>query len=78
MSVWFFHINLSLIYLILLLHHDQEDGVDITANSLHPGTIVTNLFRHNSAVNGKYHCVIHVNSLWHVEYELCRSQDLVY
>ncbi|KAK4363063.1 hypothetical protein RND71_018304 [Anisodus tanguticus] len=24
----------------------KEDGVDITANSLHPGTITTNLFRH--------------------------------
>jgi len=35
------------------LHLDQEDGVDISANSLHPGTITTNLFRHNSAVNGK-------------------------
>ncbi|KAH1191182.1 Short-chain dehydrogenase TIC 32, chloroplastic [Glycine max] len=30
----------------------KEDGVDISANSLHPGTITTNLFRHNSAVNG--------------------------
>ncbi|KAK7391352.1 hypothetical protein VNO78_19767 [Psophocarpus tetragonolobus] len=30
----------------------KEDQVDITANSLHPGTIVTNLFRYNSAVNG--------------------------
>ncbi|KAK7343698.1 hypothetical protein VNO77_12650 [Canavalia gladiata] len=30
----------------------KEDGVDITANSLHPGTIVTNLFRYNSAMNG--------------------------
>ncbi|RZB88743.1 Short-chain dehydrogenase TIC 32, chloroplastic isoform B [Glycine soja] len=29
----------------------KEDGVDISANSLHPGTITTNLFRHNSAVN---------------------------
>ncbi|KAI5422298.1 aspartate-semialdehyde dehydrogenase-like protein, variant 2 [Lathyrus oleraceus] len=38
-------------YCLLCLHHDQEDGVNITANSLHPGTIVTNLFRHNSAVN---------------------------
>ena len=32
----------------------QEDGVDITANSLHPGAIVTNLFRHNSIVSGKH------------------------
>ncbi|TKY51320.1 Short-chain dehydrogenase TIC 32 [Spatholobus suberectus] len=30
----------------------QEDGLDITANSLHPGTIATNLFRHTSAING--------------------------
>ncbi|KAH1230674.1 Short-chain dehydrogenase TIC 32, chloroplastic [Glycine max] len=30
----------------------KEDGVDVSANSLHPGTITTNLFRHNSAVNG--------------------------
>ncbi|XP_048421555.1 short-chain dehydrogenase TIC 32, chloroplastic-like isoform X2 [Pyrus x bretschneideri] len=30
----------------------KEEGADITANSLHPGTIVTNLFRYNSAVNG--------------------------
>ncbi|KAJ1391021.1 Short-chain dehydrogenase/reductase SDR [Sesbania bispinosa] len=30
----------------------KEDGVDITANSLHPGVIATNLFRYNSAMNG--------------------------
>ncbi|XP_057424398.1 short-chain dehydrogenase TIC 32, chloroplastic isoform X2 [Lotus japonicus] len=35
-----------------LTKHLKEDGVDITANSLHPGTITTNLFRYNSAVNG--------------------------
>jgi len=26
-----------------LLHLDQEDGVNITANSLHPGAIFTNI-----------------------------------
>lgn len=31
----------------------QEEGVDITANSLHPGAIVTNLLRHHGFVNGK-------------------------
>ncbi|BBG98308.1 NAD(P)-binding Rossmann-fold superfamily protein [Prunus dulcis] len=31
----------------------KEDGADITANSLHPGAIVTNLFRHNSTISGK-------------------------
>ncbi|KAL8170419.1 hypothetical protein V2J09_022223, partial [Rumex salicifolius] len=30
----------------------KEEGVNVTANSLHPGTIATNLFRHNSFVNG--------------------------
>ena len=25
---------------------EQEEGVEITANSLHPGVISTNLFRH--------------------------------
>ncbi|XP_061352838.1 short-chain dehydrogenase TIC 32, chloroplastic-like isoform X1 [Gastrolobium bilobum] len=30
----------------------KEDGVDITANSLHPGTIITNIFRHNRALSG--------------------------
>ncbi|XP_060203678.1 short-chain dehydrogenase TIC 32, chloroplastic-like [Lycium barbarum] len=30
----------------------KEDGVDITANSLHPGTITTNLFRHMGVFNG--------------------------
>jgi WW domain-containing oxidoreductase len=29
----------------------KEDGVNITANSLHPGVIATNLFRHNGFVN---------------------------
>ncbi|XP_062120368.1 short-chain dehydrogenase TIC 32, chloroplastic-like isoform X2 [Humulus lupulus] len=30
----------------------KEDNVNITANSLHPGVIVTNLFRFNGIVNG--------------------------
>uniref|UniRef100_A0A2P2LEN1 Uncharacterized protein MANES_02G020300 n=1 Tax=Rhizophora mucronata TaxID=61149 RepID=A0A2P2LEN1_RHIMU len=29
----------------------QEDGVDITANSLHPGAIATNLLRYHSIIN---------------------------
>ncbi|XLR50478.1 hypothetical protein S83_001150, partial [Arachis hypogaea] len=29
----------------------REDGADITANSLHPGTIATNLFRHMGVAN---------------------------
>lgn len=35
----------------------REDGVNITANSLHPGSITTNLLRHHSVVNGFIHTV---------------------
>lgn len=35
-----------------LTKHFKEDGVAITANSLHPGVITTNLFRYNSWMNG--------------------------
>ncbi|XVF09905.1 hypothetical protein REPUB_Repub07fG0137200 [Reevesia pubescens] len=43
-----------------LARHLKEDQVDITANSLHPGAIATNLFRHYSLISalvgllGKY------------------------
>ncbi|KAL9240470.1 hypothetical protein vseg_014684 [Gypsophila vaccaria] len=43
-----------------LTKHLKEEGVEITANSLHPGAINTNLFRYNSFVDslcskvGKY------------------------
>ncbi|KAH1115529.1 hypothetical protein J1N35_008907 [Gossypium stocksii] len=44
-----------------LLWHNQEEGVEITANSLHPGAIIsTNLMRHHGLINtvgqmlGKY------------------------
>ena len=33
---------------------EQEDGADITANSLHPGVIVINLFQHMGVVDGKF------------------------
>ncbi|VAH96263.1 unnamed protein product [Triticum turgidum subsp. durum] len=31
----------------------KEEGVNITANSLHPGSIITNLLRHHSIIDGK-------------------------
>lgn len=31
----------------------QEEGLNITANSLHPGVVATNLFRHMNIFNGK-------------------------
>lgn len=40
--------ELSFFFLIL----EQEEGTDITVNSLHPGLIVTNLFRHSNIVTG--------------------------
>ncbi|XP_027357803.1 short-chain dehydrogenase TIC 32, chloroplastic-like isoform X1 [Abrus precatorius] len=30
----------------------KEDGIDITANSLHPGAVATNVFRHNIMLSG--------------------------
>ncbi|KAJ4973468.1 hypothetical protein NE237_006642 [Protea cynaroides] len=35
-----------------LNRHLKEEGVDITANSLHPGAIATNILRHHSLLNG--------------------------
>ncbi|GMI76484.1 hypothetical protein like AT4G23420 [Hibiscus trionum] len=35
-----------------LARHLKEDGAAITANSLHPGAISTNLFRYNSLIRG--------------------------
>ncbi|KDO51988.1 hypothetical protein CISIN_1g021391mg [Citrus sinensis] len=37
-----------------LAKHLKEDGVNITANSLHPGSIVTNLFRYNGILRGDF------------------------
>ncbi|EXB82812.1 hypothetical protein L484_012126 [Morus notabilis] len=31
----------------------KEEAVNITANSLHPGAIATNIFRYNAIVNGR-------------------------
>lgn len=43
-----------------LVEHEQEEGAEITANSLHPGVISTNLFRHiftpPSFAEGMYVC----------------------
>lgn len=33
---------------------EQEEGANITANSLHPGSIVTNLFRYNGVIRGNH------------------------
>lgn len=37
-------------WLLYLIH--QEEGVNITANSLHPGSIITNLLRYHSFIDG--------------------------
>ncbi|XP_017640593.1 short-chain dehydrogenase TIC 32, chloroplastic-like [Gossypium arboreum] len=35
----------------------KEDGVEITANSLHPGGILTNILRHDHCMNGFCHLI---------------------
>lgn len=40
----------------------QEDAINITANSLHPGAILTNLFRHMRVVNGNRHITFLLNA----------------
>lgn len=34
--------------------YEQEDEVEVTANSVHPGPIATNLFRHHIILKGIY------------------------
>lgn len=51
---------------------EQEDGENITANSLHPGAIATNLFRHHSFVEGIARLFMSVGQISKV-YALCQS-----
>ncbi|CAL9202354.1 unnamed protein product [Musa hybrid cultivar] len=41
----------NILHAVELSRRLKEEGVNITANSLHPGIIVTNLFRHHGFVN---------------------------
>ena len=34
--------------------HEQEEGVNISANSVHPGVIMTNIFRERTIVAGTF------------------------
>jgi hypothetical protein len=58
--------------------------VDVTANSLHPGAIVTNLFRHSNIINGthfneshNFHVIFSIiglkigHSLWIISMKAC-------
>ncbi|GJN34708.1 hypothetical protein PR202_gb23396 [Eleusine coracana subsp. coracana] len=49
------HIEITMVAYVSLLTMSsllvQEEGVNITANSLHPGTIITNLLRHHSILD---------------------------
>lgn len=47
-----------------MLHGDQEDGVDITANSLHPGAIATNIHRYNRILTGNYNIALFGVNIW--------------
>lgn len=44
-----FNQRLSLLYIF-----QQEEGVEITANALHPGAIATNLLRFHGFINGSF------------------------
>jgi len=37
--------------------HEQEEGVNISANSVHPGVIMTNIFREITTVAGTFSCL---------------------
>ena len=37
---------------LTMLTHNQENGMNITANALHPGSIATNLLRYHSIIDG--------------------------
>jgi len=39
--------------LLIFCLFEQDEEVDITANSLHPGAIITNLLRYHSFIDGK-------------------------
>ena len=39
--------DLDLYYVHLILYYSQEEGANITVNSVHPGMIMTNLMRHS-------------------------------
>ena len=58
--------------------------MDVTANSLHPGAIVTNLFRHSNIINGthfneshNFHIIFSIiglkigNGLWIISMKAC-------
>lgn len=46
--------------ILIVVSLAQDNGVeDITANSLHPGAIATNLFRHYRLVSGNLFLPVH-------------------
>ncbi|XP_050886207.1 short-chain dehydrogenase TIC 32, chloroplastic-like isoform X2 [Lathyrus oleraceus] len=51
----------------------KDDGVNIIANSLHPGAIVTNLYRHTSAINGNCYIVVFIKCGWQTCDEKCSA-----
>ncbi|GAU24591.1 hypothetical protein TSUD_289520 [Trifolium subterraneum] len=46
------HLKVGFVCLNWFLHRRQEEGTMITANSLNPGAIATNLFRYHSLIDG--------------------------
>jgi hypothetical protein len=63
-------INVAIIELLVDLVMKQEEGVQITANSLHPGAIQTNIVRFD---NGILHCKLHLLHFTSVNNSLVKS-----
>jgi len=53
---------MSSFFISLFLLPVQEEGVNITANSLHPGSIMTNLLRFHSVINSN--TLIYLTCFW--------------
>jgi hypothetical protein len=53
---------MSSFFISLFLLPMQEEGVNITANSLHPGPIMTNLLRFHSVINSN--TLIYLTCFW--------------
>lgn len=45
---------ISYSFIMVVVFLEQEEGVNITVNSLHPGGIATNIARHHSVINCKH------------------------
>lgn len=64
-------------YQLASLLSQQEEKVEIIANSLHPGSIITNLLRYHSFIDGKQ-IELHVFFLQYLIYWTCECLYLIH